>query len=171
MLNIHTCHWWDMLVGCDSIWNKPLSDSIPEDQAAEAKIAGWLQMKITGCQCLNGNLRRAIWCSASWRKKGSGMWGGEREMETEKTQLRPIAAMKSRFSRCSLFHIVLLSSTGAWQCYLLSSLFLALSLPLCHPSLAFFINPSLRCEATKECQSKSLVINLSWLKGGNIIPV
>lgn len=69
MLNIHTCHWWDVLVGYDSIWNKLLFDFIPEDQAAEPKSQAGLQMKITGCQRVNGNLRRAIWCSASWRKK------------------------------------------------------------------------------------------------------
>lgn len=124
-------------------------------------------MKITGCQCVNGNLRSAIWCTASWRKKGSGDVRWKRRDGNRKKQLRPIAVVKRRLSRCSLFHIVLLSSTGAWQCYLLPSLFFLLSLFLSViPRLLFPINPSLRCEATKECQSKTLVINLFWLNEG-----
>lgn len=151
MLNIHTCHWLDMLVRCDSIWNKLLSNSIPEDQAAEPKITDWLQMKITGCQCVNGNLRRAIWCTASLREKKEWDVRWRKRDENRKKQLRPIAVVKRRLSRCSLFHIVLLSSTGAWQCYLLSSPFFSCSLSSSViPRLLFSINPSLRCEATKK---------------------
>lgn len=44
-------------------------------------------------------------------------------------------------------------------------IFLTLSRPLCHPSVAFFHHPISQVRGNKRCQSKTLVINLSWLKG------
>lgn len=89
MLHIHMCHWWGTLVRCDSIWNKPLFRLHPSGSGSKARIAGSLQMKITGCQCLNGILCRAIWCAASLRERGAGC-----EVERER-ELRPIAVLKS----------------------------------------------------------------------------